>query len=137
MGESGATHDVVIMRPTEGSSAASGRNDGRPASIGRRRGRGPGGHEDRSVRPRADESSKPRNDMATSDILHEQLLALIAGHDAHLPFDAAVADFPDDAINRLPPNRNRFATPPSIGPCLWLPEPTMTPPAVASDWLAR
>ena len=42
--------------------------------------------------------------MATSDILREQLLALIDGHGAHLPFDAAVADFPDDAINRLPPN---------------------------------
>jgi hypothetical protein len=42
--------------------------------------------------------------MAVSDILREQLLALIDGHGAHLPFDAAVADFPDDAINRLPPN---------------------------------
>ena len=42
--------------------------------------------------------------MAASDILREQLLALIDGHGAHLPFDAAVADFPDDAINRLPPN---------------------------------
>jgi hypothetical protein len=42
--------------------------------------------------------------MAASDILREQLLALIDGHGAHLPFDAAVGDFPDDAINRLPPN---------------------------------
>jgi hypothetical protein len=42
--------------------------------------------------------------MATSDILRKELLALIDGHGAHLPFDAAVADFPDDAINRLPPN---------------------------------
>ena len=42
--------------------------------------------------------------MAASDILREQLLALIDGHGAHLPFDAAVADFPDGAINRLPPN---------------------------------
>src|ERR1035437_1669483 len=42
--------------------------------------------------------------MAAKDILREQLLALIDGHGAHLPFDAAVADFPDDAINRLPPN---------------------------------
>jgi hypothetical protein len=60
--------------------------------------------EHRSVRPRTGESSKPRDEMATSDILREQLLALIDGHGAHLPFDAAVADFPDDAINRLPPN---------------------------------
>ncbi len=42
--------------------------------------------------------------MAISDILREQLLALIDGHGAHMPFDAAVKDFPDDAINRLPPN---------------------------------
>jgi hypothetical protein len=38
------------------------------------------------------------------DILREQLLALIDGRGAHMPFDAAVAEFPDDAINRLPPN---------------------------------
>jgi hypothetical protein len=42
--------------------------------------------------------------MDASDILREQLLALIDGYGAHMPFDAAVADFPDDAINRLPPN---------------------------------
>src|ERR1039457_3670144 len=42
--------------------------------------------------------------MVTGDILRDELLALIDGHGAHLPFDAAVADFPDDAINRLPPN---------------------------------
>jgi hypothetical protein len=42
--------------------------------------------------------------MATIDILREQLLALIDGRGAHMPFDAAVADFPDDAINRMPPN---------------------------------
>jgi hypothetical protein len=42
--------------------------------------------------------------MTTIDILREQLLALIDGHGAHMPFDAAVAGFPDDAINRLPPN---------------------------------
>ena len=64
----------------------------------------PGGHEHRSVRPRAAESSEPRDEMAASDILREQLLALIDGRGAHMPFDAAVADFPDDAINRLPPN---------------------------------
>jgi len=88
------------------SCAATGTNDGRRGSIvgDQRGGRVPGGHEHRSVRPRADESSKPRDEMAASDILREQLLALIDGHGAHLPFDAAVADFPDDAINRLPPN---------------------------------
>jgi hypothetical protein len=42
--------------------------------------------------------------MAGSDILREQLLALIDGHGAHMPFDAAVAAFPEDAINRRPPN---------------------------------
>jgi len=42
--------------------------------------------------------------MPSNDTLREQLLALIDGHGAHMPFDAAVADFPDDAINRLPPN---------------------------------
>ena len=42
--------------------------------------------------------------MTTTDILREQLLALLDGHGAHLPFEAAVADFPDDAINRRPPN---------------------------------
>ena len=42
--------------------------------------------------------------MATTDILREQLIELIDGHGAHLPFDAAVEGFPDDAINRQPPN---------------------------------
>ena len=42
--------------------------------------------------------------MAATDILREELLALIDGHGAHMPFEEAVADFPDDAINRLPPN---------------------------------
>jgi hypothetical protein len=42
--------------------------------------------------------------MAQDDILREQLLALIDGRGAHMPFDAAVAGFPDDSINRLPPN---------------------------------
>jgi hypothetical protein len=42
--------------------------------------------------------------MIGSDIVREQLLELIDGRGAHMPFDAAVADFPDDAINRLPPN---------------------------------
>ncbi len=42
--------------------------------------------------------------MTTTDILREQLLAVLEGHGAHMPFDAAVADFPDEAINRRPPN---------------------------------
>jgi len=40
----------------------------------------------------------------TSDESREQLLALLDGRGAHMPFEAAVADFPDDAINALPPN---------------------------------
>ncbi len=42
--------------------------------------------------------------MASIDILREELLAWIDGRGAHMPFDAAVADFPDEAINRRPPN---------------------------------
>jgi hypothetical protein len=38
------------------------------------------------------------------DILRQQLLQLLDGHGAHMPFEAAVADFPDEAINRRPPN---------------------------------
>jgi hypothetical protein len=38
------------------------------------------------------------------DVLREQLLALVDGHDARMPFDAAVADFPGEAINTFPPN---------------------------------
>ena len=42
--------------------------------------------------------------MADRDVLREQLLQLIDGHGAHLPFDEAVKDFPPDAINRRAPN---------------------------------
>ena len=42
--------------------------------------------------------------MAATDILRKQLLELIDGRGAHMPFDAAVKDFPDDAINRRPPH---------------------------------
>jgi len=42
--------------------------------------------------------------MSTVDILREQLLELLDGQGAHMPFEAAVAAFPDDAINRRPPN---------------------------------
>jgi hypothetical protein len=38
------------------------------------------------------------------DMLREQLLRLIEGVDARMTFDAAVADFPDNAINAFPPN---------------------------------
>lgn len=41
-----------------------------------------------------------RNDTT----LREQLLGLVDGHGAHMPFEAAVAEFPADAINRRPPN---------------------------------
>ena len=34
----------------------------------------------------------------------KELLKLLAGVDAHMTFEEAVADFPDDAINRKPPN---------------------------------
>ena len=42
--------------------------------------------------------------MAVTDILREQLLELIDGRGAHMPFDAAVKDYPADAINRRPPD---------------------------------
>ena len=42
--------------------------------------------------------------MEADDNLRGQLLALIDGRGAHMPFDTAVADSPDDAIDRLPPN---------------------------------
>jgi len=42
--------------------------------------------------------------MDASDILRKELLTLIDGRGAHMPFDVAVSEFPDDAINRQPPN---------------------------------
>jgi hypothetical protein len=42
--------------------------------------------------------------MGSEQIIREQLLALLKGGHAHMTFDAAVADFPLDAINRKPPN---------------------------------
>jgi len=42
--------------------------------------------------------------MTTVDILRQQLLELIEGQGARLPFEAAVDAFPDDAINLRPPN---------------------------------
>ena len=41
---------------------------------------------------------------ATIDRLREQALALLDGSDAHMPFEDAVADFPESAINRRPAN---------------------------------
>lgn len=41
---------------------------------------------------------------AASDNLRQELLQLLAGVGARLPFEAAVAAFPDEAINRRPPN---------------------------------
>jgi hypothetical protein len=38
------------------------------------------------------------------DALRRQLGQLLDGVGAHMPFEEAVADFPDDAINRRPPN---------------------------------
>jgi hypothetical protein len=38
------------------------------------------------------------------DELRRQLVELIDGVGAHMPFEEAVADFPDDAMNRRPPN---------------------------------
>jgi len=34
----------------------------------------------------------------------EQLMALLDGHGAHMPFDEAIADFPEGAINTFPAN---------------------------------
>ena len=42
--------------------------------------------------------------MANDDVLRGELLTLIDGRGAHMPFDSAVADFPIEAINRRPPN---------------------------------
>jgi hypothetical protein len=39
-----------------------------------------------------------------ADGLRQQLAELLDGVGAHMSFDEAVADFPDDAINRRPPN---------------------------------
>lgn len=40
----------------------------------------------------------------TTDPLRTQLAALLDGVGAHMPFEEAVADFPDEAINERPPN---------------------------------
>lgn len=38
------------------------------------------------------------------DVLRAQLAELLDGVGAHMTFDEAVADFPDEAMNRRPPN---------------------------------
>jgi DinB superfamily len=42
--------------------------------------------------------------MSTDQILRQQLLALLRGGDAHMPFDEAVAAFPLTQINAYPPH---------------------------------
>jgi hypothetical protein len=42
--------------------------------------------------------------MTSIDALRLQLLGLIDGQDARMPFEAAIAEFPDEAINRRAPN---------------------------------
>jgi len=42
--------------------------------------------------------------MTDTDELRQQLIRLLDGVDARMPFDEAVADFPDEAINARPPN---------------------------------
>jgi len=42
--------------------------------------------------------------VADLEILRAQLIELIDAHGAHMPFDAAVSEFPADAINRRVPH---------------------------------
>jgi DinB superfamily len=42
--------------------------------------------------------------MDREESYRAQLIRLIDGVDAHMPFEAAVADFPDEAMNQRPPN---------------------------------
>ncbi|HVN54801.1 MAG TPA: DinB family protein [Anaerolineaceae bacterium] len=41
--------------------------------------------------------------MKANDVLRTEVLALLRGGNAHMPFEEAVADFPPDAYNRFPP----------------------------------
>ena len=43
-------------------------------------------------------------DVTEADILRADLLELLDGVGAHMTFEEAVADFPDEGINRRPPN---------------------------------
>src|SRR5436190_339325 len=47
--------------------------------------------------------SAPNCGMATDDPLRQQLVEHLEARGAHLPFEAAVRDFPGDAINRRAP----------------------------------
>ena len=42
--------------------------------------------------------------MSSDEVVREQLLALLNGGNAHLPFEQAVADFPAQHFNTFPPN---------------------------------
>lgn len=42
--------------------------------------------------------------MENEEILRKHLLNLLRGGNAHMPYEAAVADFPVEAMNTLPPN---------------------------------
>ena len=42
--------------------------------------------------------------MTDSSVVRDELVELLDGVGAHMTFEDAVADFPDDAINRRPPN---------------------------------
>ena len=41
--------------------------------------------------------------MNTDQVVRQQLVALLRGRQAHMPFEEAVADFPEAAINTKPP----------------------------------
>ncbi len=41
--------------------------------------------------------------MSSEDVTREQLLELLEGGHAHMPFEQAVAEFPPEAMNRRPP----------------------------------
>jgi hypothetical protein len=42
--------------------------------------------------------------MSNDELLRAQLIRLLEADDAHMTFEDAVADFPDEAINGRPPN---------------------------------
>lgn len=44
------------------------------------------------------------NTVVDTVALRRQLVDLLDGHGAHMPFEEAVADFPDEAMNDRPPN---------------------------------
>src|SRR4029079_370066 len=59
----------------------------------------------RTSRPGPTGSATAHEDSSMSDaVLRRELVRLLEGVDAHMPYEEAVADFPDDAINPRPPN---------------------------------